>query len=213
VFLSSAKVGGETTWPGRPLKEDDTPVPLQPYGKSKLEAERGLEKIAEATDMTVTILRPPLVYGAGVHGNFLTLAKAVSKRLPVPLGQAMNLRSLIGAHNLADAVALALVHPHAANQRFYVADSPDLSTSELFTRLGRALGSAPRLFSVPPPLLKMLAGLVGKDGIYERLFASFQVDSSLIRKQLGWKPPYSIDQELSEFASHFESSKQSIHQA
>lgn len=213
VFLSSAKVGGETTAPGRALKEDDTPAPLQPYAKSKLEAERGLEKIAETTDMAVTILRPPLVHGAGVHGNFLTLAKAVSQRLPLPLGHAKNLRSLIGARNLADAIGTALLHPNAANQRFYVADSPDLSTSELFAHLGRALGSPPRLFNFPPPLLKILAGLVGKDGIYERLFVSFQVDSSLIRKQLGWNPRYSIEQEFSEFANQFESPKQSIGQA
>lgn len=203
VFLSSAKVGGEITTPGRPLQESNVPAPLSLYGKSKLEAEQGLERIAESSGMEVTILRPPLVYGAGVGGNVLALAKAVDKGLPLPLGKASNLRSVIGVRNLADAILLSLRHPQAANQCYYLADQPDRSTAELLRRLGDALDSAPRMLSIPPQIFEILAGIIRKRGIYEKLFESFQVDSSLLRRKLGWTPPFGSDQELREFASYY----------
>lgn len=71
VYLSSIKVNGEQTLPGRPFTEEDVPAPLDPYGVSKYEAEEGLRKRAQQTGMEVVIIRPPLVYGPGVRANSL----------------------------------------------------------------------------------------------------------------------------------------------
>lgn len=200
VFLSSAKVGGETTPQARPLTEQSPPAPLHPYGQSKLDAERGLEAIAEKSSMAVTILRPPLVYGPGVGGNFRMLAQAVRRGIPLPLGKASNLRSLIGVRNLVDVIRTSIRHPDAANRVYYVADRPDLSTSELLRRLGDVVGRPARLISIDPAMISKLSSLVGKRGIYDRLFASFQVDTSQVAREIGWVPPFSGDQERANWA-------------
>src|SRR6218665_4122071 len=63
VFVSTVKVHGEATRPGRPFTEAMQPAPADPYALSKWEAEQGLAAIAARTGMEVVIVRPPLVYG------------------------------------------------------------------------------------------------------------------------------------------------------
>src|SRR5690606_33743791 len=102
VFLSSLKVNGESTT-SRPFSEHDEPRPEDAYGISKREAEDVLRTIGSETGMEIVILRPPLVYGPGVKGNFLRLLNAVAKGVPLPLASIDNRRSLVYVGNLVDA--------------------------------------------------------------------------------------------------------------
>jgi nucleoside-diphosphate-sugar epimerase len=112
VFVSSIKVNGECTAPGRPFRPDDTPAPQDPYGVSKSEAETGLRELAARTDMEVVIVRPPLVYGPGVKANFAAMVGAVRMGLPMPLGSVTgNRRSLVAIDNLVDLLATCARHP------------------------------------------------------------------------------------------------------
>ena len=86
VFVSSVKVNGEATVPGRSFTERDAPAPQDPYGQSKHEAELGLRQLVADTGMEVVIVRPPLVYGLGVKANFAALMRAVQRGWPLPLG-------------------------------------------------------------------------------------------------------------------------------
>jgi nucleoside-diphosphate-sugar epimerase len=72
IFISTIKVNGESTDSGNMFTADDIPNPLDDYAISKSEAELGLMKIGHDSGMDVVIIRPPLVYGPGVKGNFLT---------------------------------------------------------------------------------------------------------------------------------------------
>jgi UDP-glucose 4-epimerase len=90
VFVSSIKVNGEATQPGRPFTADDVPAPSDPYGVSKLEAEQGLRDIEAQTGMEVVIVRPPLVYGPGVKANFESMMRWVMRGIPLPLGAINN---------------------------------------------------------------------------------------------------------------------------
>src|SRR5688572_20696608 len=56
VYLSSVKVMGESSPPAHPFTESDPPRPADGYGRSKLEAERGLR--AFEGRMEVAIIRP-----------------------------------------------------------------------------------------------------------------------------------------------------------
>mgnify|MGYP004002045347 FL=1 len=82
IFLSSIGVNGNQNT--KPFLESDTHNPQEPYAISKYEAEQGLFKLAEETDMEVVIIRPPLVYGANAPGNFGRLMSWVSKKYPAP---------------------------------------------------------------------------------------------------------------------------------
>lgn len=195
VFVSSIKVNGEGTLPGRPYRETDLPAPAAPYGISKLEAEEGLLALVDSTFMDVVILRPPLVYGPGVKANFRTMTRWLALGVPLPLGAvADNRRSLLGLDNLVDLIAVCLHHPSAANQVFLGADGEDLSTTDLLRRAAAALGVRPRLVRMPPAVLKAAMTVLGKRGLVQRLCGSLQVDTGKARSVLGWRPPVSVDE-------------------
>ena len=81
VFISSIKVNGEVTGIGKPFCADDVPNPVDPYGRSKYEAELGLMEVAASTGLEVVIIRPVLVYGPGVKANFQSMMNWVDMRL------------------------------------------------------------------------------------------------------------------------------------
>lgn len=196
VFISSIKVNGDATAPGRPFSADDEAAPLDPYGVSKMEAEHGLREISAQTGMEVVIIRPPLVYGLGVKANFQLMMRWLARGVPLPFGAINNRRSLVALDNLIDLVVTCIDHPAAANQTFLVSDGADLSTTQLLQRMGQAMGRPARLLPVPPVLLKAGAALLGKPELAQRLCGSLQVDISKTRQLLGWNPPISVDEGL-----------------
>jgi len=199
VFVSSVKVNGERT-EERPFTEDGAPRPEDAYGVSKWEAEQALSRIAAETGLEVVVLRPPLVYGPGVKGNFLRLMHLVARGVPLPLGAVANRRSFIYTGNLADAIVKALDAPQAAGRTYLVSDGEEVSTPDLVRRLGQALGVKPRLLSLPLAALGLAATLAGKRAEFARLTGSLQVDSSRIRRELDWRPRYGLTGGLEETA-------------
>lgn len=200
VFLSSIKVNGEQTEPGKPFRADDIPAPQDPYGISKMEAEAGLRAIAKETGLEVVIIRPPLVYGPGVKANFASMVRWLQRGVPLPLGGIHNHRSLVALDNLVNLIITCLRHPDAAHRTFLVSDGEDVSTSELLRRMGAALGKPARLLPIPQRALEWGARLAGKPALAQRLFSSLQVDMQPTCQILGWAPPVSLEQGLFQVA-------------
>ena len=196
VFVSSVKVNGEGTSPGRAFTEADAPNPQDAYGQSKHEAEQGLRQLSADTGMEVVIIRPPLVYGPGVKANFASLMRAVQRGWPLPLGAVHNQRSLVALDNLVDFIVTCITHPQAANQTFLVSDGQDLSTTELVRGMAQAAGVPARLLPVPVWALQAGASLLGKGDAVQRLCGNLQVDISKARNLLGWVPPVSVEEGL-----------------
>ncbi|MBJ2176855.1 SDR family oxidoreductase [Pseudomonas veronii] len=207
IFISSIKVNGEGTEPGRPYSADDAPAPVDPYGVSKWEAEQGLRDLAARTGMEVVIIRPVLVYGPGVKANFLNMMRWLDKGIPLPFGSIHNSRSLVALDNLVDLLVTTIHHPAAANQAFLVSDGEDLSTSNLLRRMAKALGRPARLLAVPCAILSFTANLLGQRSVAQRLCGSLQVDISKTRSLLQWAPPLSVDEALKIVAVHYVESK------
>jgi nucleoside-diphosphate-sugar epimerase len=203
VFISSIKVNGEGTCAGRPYLADDKPAPSDPYGVSKAEAERGLRALAAETGMELVIIRPTLVYGPGVKGNFLSMMQWLNRGVPLPLGALRNKRSLVALDNLVDLIVTCVEHPAAANQIFLVSDDEDVSTTELLQRMSEALGKPARLLSLPAWLLTTGALVLGKRDLSQRLCGSLQVDISKTKNLLDWSPPVSVNEGLRAAAQYF----------
>ena len=196
IFISSIKVNGEQTRLGQSFFSHDDPSPEDFYGISKHEAEQGLRELAAETGMEVVIIRPPLVYGPSVKGNFASMIKLVGKGLPLPLGAVHNKRSLVALDNLVDLIITCIDHPGAANETFLVSDGEDLSTTQLLQGVAAAMGKPSRLIPVPAGVLQFGATLLGKKAVAQRLLGSLQVDISHTQKCLNWTPPLSVKQGL-----------------
>jgi len=200
--FSSIKANGEST-DGRPFSEDAPPNPEDPYAMSKWEAEKLLREIESATDMGVTILRPPLLYGPAVKANFLKLIKLVAKGVPLPLGSIQNKRSLMGLGNFADLICHCVETPAAKGETFVASDGQDWSTAELARKIGAALDKKARVFSLNPGVLRVLAKITGKQNMVKRLTESLEIDSTKVRSVLAWSPPFSMEDELARTAKWF----------
>jgi nucleoside-diphosphate-sugar epimerase len=191
VFLSSIKVNGDATT-GRAFSAAEPAAPRDAYGISKHEAEQVLQRIARESGLELVIVRPPLVYGPGVGGNFLRLLRLVERGIPLPLGAVHNRRSMIYNGNLADALIACAAHPAAADKTYLVSDGDDRSTSSLIGELASGMGKRARLLRVPPSALDWAGRLTGKREEVERLTGSLVVDSSPIRRELDWHAPFSV---------------------
>ncbi len=200
-FLSSIGVNGAETFQ-RPFTANDEAAPHSPYALSKYEAELGLRALAAETGLEVVIIRSPLVYGPGAPGNFGSLLRWLKLGVPLPLGAIDNQRSLVALDNLVDLILTCLTHPAAVNQIFLVSDGEDISTPELLRRMGLVLGHPAHLIPVPATFLKLVAAMVFKRTVAQRLCGSLQVDIEKTRRVLSWRPPISLEEGLKRTVGH-----------
>lgn len=207
IFISSIKVNGEGTDVGHVYRADDIPKPVGPFGFSKKEAEQGLRALAAETGMEVVIIRPVLVYGAGVTANFLAMVRWLDRGVPLPFAAINNRRSLVSLENLVSLIMLTVDHPQAANETFLVSDGEDLSTAQLLRRMADALGKPAHLFPVSTGVLRWVANVLGKRSFAQRLCGSLQVDLEKTQKLLGWVPPTSVDCGLRAVARYYQEEK------
>jgi nucleoside-diphosphate-sugar epimerase len=196
IFLSSIKVNGEETIATKSFKYNDISQPEDAYGITKWEAEQALLEISKQTGLEVVIIRPPLVYGEGVKGNFLRLLDIVYKQIPLPFAKINNLRSFVGLDNLIDLIICCIEHPRAGGKTFLVSDGEDLSTTDLIRKLSKFMNKSPRLFQFPQLIIQLTARLVGKSLEVKRLLGSLRIDNSYAREILGWSPVLSLDESL-----------------
>ena len=208
IYLSSIKVHGERTDLGRPWSESDHPNPITPYGMTKWEAEQAVwHGLAEGATEAV-VIRPPLVYGPQVPGNFFQLMNLVSKWIPLPFAKLTNKRSLIYLENLLDILYLCMTHPAAAGKTYLVSDGEDVSTGELVKEMAELMGVPSRLFYFPENAMRIFAGMLGKSEQAGRLLGSLVVDNMKVRAELNWSPSYSRHQGLIETIAWYLSMRQ-----
>lgn len=208
VYASSIKVNGESTAVGKVYHETDVPVPEDAYGISKWEAEQMLQRVAAETGLEVVIVRPPLMYGPAVKGNFISLMSAIQRGLPLPLaGASDNARSLLYVGNFVDALITCANHPAAVGQTYLVSDGVPLSTAQLVARLAQALDCRNPAFYFPSSLLRGIAKLLGRSAAVNRLFGSLHLDDQKIRNELGWQQPYTLEQGFAATADWYRQSR------
>lgn len=209
LFLSTIGVNGKATL-NKPFSEQDVPQPHNAYAVSKLEAEIRLHDLSTQSGMEVIIVRPPLVYGPGNPGNFLKLLNLVSKQLPLPLESVRNNRSLIYLENLVDALITCISRPEAAGNTYLVSDGDDVSTPELIRKIAVGFGIAANLFPFPVYLLRLAGKVIGRTSAVNQLIGTLTVDSRKIRNELGWEPPFTMEQGLQKTAEWYHNQQKTM---
>jgi nucleoside-diphosphate-sugar epimerase len=196
IFLSSIRAQSGPT-ADCVLTEDQDPHPTDAYGRSKLEAEKGLAE----TGLDWAALRLTLVYGSGAQGNIARLIKLARSPYPLPLAGLKSRHSLLALDNLAEAVDRVLAAPAPLRRPFIVADPKPLTVGEIVAALRQGLGRRAGLFYVPRPMLKAALRAARHAGNYEPLFGSLVADPSALTR-LDWTPPVATQQGLASLAQH-----------
>lgn len=163
------------------------------YQISKLEAEKALREVATEHGMPLTLLRPPLIYGAAAPGNFALLIKVIERGLPLPLASVRNRRAFLYVGNLCDAVRRCLERNAGQQACYEIADGPGVSTPELIRALAAALGRSVRLWPCPLWLLQALGTLSGRGATLKRLTGSLELDLAPLKRDLDWTPPWDLN--------------------
>lgn len=195
IYVSSVKAVAESTR-GNPLTPGSAPEPEDIYGRCKLAAERAINAVAADAGVEVVTVRPPMVYGPGVRGNFLRLLRLVDKAVPLPLGLVRNARSLVYVDNLCDLLRVCVVDNAAAGKTLFVSDGEDVSTPDLIRTMSALLGRRTRLLPVPMVLLRTLAKATGQSDQVRKLCGSLQVDITETQRIVNWSPTVSLAQGL-----------------
>lgn len=185
VFMSTVKVYGEES--KSLYTESFTCKPQDEYGKSKLKAERELQKLA-SENFIVSIIRTPIVYGYGVKANIKSLTNLISKVPLLPFASIKNKRSFVYVGNLC-----ALVDKIIETKKsgiFLACDDMPLSTTQLIELI--ALGMGKKVYLVKLPFFKELLRWL-KPSIYQRLYENLEVDNTQTNKVLQFKNPYTTE--------------------
>jgi UDP-glucose 4-epimerase len=185
VFVSSIRAQSGPA-ADHALTERDAAAPTDAYGRSKLAAEAAVR----AAGVPFTILRPVLLYGPGVKGNFALLLRAARSRWPLPVKDFVNRRSLLGIDNFISALTFVLSAPAAIGQTYVVADPgipPRLG--DLLATLRQALGRWPLIVPMPTHYLEIPARMMRRHDLWDRLGGNLRVDpGNLIAA--GWRPAH-----------------------
>jgi nucleoside-diphosphate-sugar epimerase len=182
VFVSSirAQAGAAAD---HVVSERDEPRPTDPYGRSKLAAERAVAR----SGVPFTILRPVLVYGPGVKGNLRALIRLAALPVPLPFGALTARRSLVSLANLAAAITFVLRHDACAGEIYAVADPRPLTLAEIVTALRRGIGRKPGLVAVAPALFRLALAALGRGANWEQINGALVADPGKLMAA-GWRP-------------------------
>jgi nucleoside-diphosphate-sugar epimerase len=203
VLMSSIGVNGNQTC-GKAFSIKDAPNPTEPYAKSKLMAEKAVERVLFGSKTDYVILRPPLVYGPDCPGNFNKLLQLAYKAPILPLGGIRSPRTFINVHNLVDAIVTVLSVKNISNRTFLVSDAHDLNVGTILKLISTGFGRGDwRILNVSPVFLGFVAKLAGKGNAWEKLTASLEVDGSDFRIATGWTPPIANGAGVLEMAEEF----------
>jgi UDP-glucose 4-epimerase len=202
IFMSTVKVYGEFIPDSGPWNEDSLCFPEDSYGKSKYEAELALRQM-EDSGFIVSIIRTPLVYGAGVKANMLSILRLVDKFPILPLAKINNIRSFTSAENLV--AFIDRIIEKKASGIFIAMDGKPLSTTDLINYISRFLDKKVLLFGMPDIFVRIGTLLIPK--IFDRLYGSFEMDNSATLKTLDFKPLFTTEQGIEKMVLAYKDKK------
>jgi UDP-glucose 4-epimerase len=165
------------------LTEDNILCPSNAYGKSKLAAELAVR----AVGVPFTILRPVVIYGEGVKGNFALIHRLARIPIPLPFGRLKAKRSVLSVQNLCSAVQLVLTDRRARGETFIVSDPVPIDLSELIARYRATLGRSPALLPIPENWIELVLKAVGQGSSWQRIGCPLIAPPRKLLA-LGWKP-------------------------
>lgn len=175
------------------ITDDTQGEPTTAYGRSKLEAEKHVGRLARSGILAVS-LRPPLVVGAAAKGNWAGLQKLAASGIPLPFASIRNARSFISAHSLAEAVShlCRSTWPKELSGRYCLADPGFLSLRDVVEELRAGMGMGARLLPCPATVFGWLGAATGRRRQMAGLTGDLKVDPSRFIERFRFSPSLPI---------------------
>jgi nucleoside-diphosphate-sugar epimerase len=196
VIVSSQAAAGPASSPDAPVTEADRPVPVEAYGRSKLQAEQAVARYKD--DLPITIVRPAAVYGPRDR-DFLAAFRQASRRVALHAVPRDHSFSLVHVADLADALVRAAERPAAAGRTYFVAAETPVTWGQLYDEVAAAAGSRPLQLQVPHAAVRLaahagdlLSTFTGRSTLLNRNKAALArprwwlCDASRAREELAW---------------------------
>lgn len=204
VFVSSNAAAGRCESASQVLTEADPPRPLSHYGRSKWLAEQGLMELHQPVGFEVAILRPSMFYGPPVPDRHVDVYRRIlSGRMPV-VGDGNFRRSITYIDNLVAAVRLAMTHPAASGETFFVVDEPVYTTRKITEAMASALGVSLKELPLPylaGPVAYRADRILAAAGIYWKNLHlvgeghwHVALSCAKLKEKLGWKPAVELEE-------------------
>ena len=182
IFMSTIKVYGEQS---ELAYNCDTPCnPKDEYAKSKLKAEKELQKLHDE-NFKVAVIRTPLVYGYGAKANIKNLLKLVKNVSILPLGSINNKRSMVYVGNLTHLIDKII--EQRQDGLFLASDDEAISTTLFIELIAKGMNKKVYLFKLP--LFEAALRFI-KPQLHKRLYTSLELQSSDTKQKLNLKNPY-----------------------
>jgi len=147
IYGADGKIGQKKIIDNNTKKE-----PIDFYGKSKLQADEEIQRLADKNFKTV-LIRTPMVYGPGCKGNFPKLKSIANKITIFP--NIKNERSMIYIDNLCE--FLKQVIDKGETGIFYPQNKEYVSTKDIIKVMAECMNKKIFFINIFNPLLKILS--------------------------------------------------------
>ena len=177
VFMSSAIIYGDSAPYGKTkrITADTEPNPANFYGDSKWQADKGVRALSDE-NYTVTVLRPPMIYGKGSKGNYPTLAK-MAKKLPF-FPDVKNERSMLYIENLCEFLCQVMIRGEGGV--FWPQNAEYTRTSDMVRIIGEVSDHKVRVSKIWNWVVGLTSHIPGKiSGLTNKAFGNMSYEKSM----------------------------------
>lgn len=197
VFITLSSVKAVVDNFNHILTEEELPVPITHYGKSKLMAEQYILSSNIPIGKRVYILRPCMIHGPGNKGNLNLLYKFIKNGIPWPLGAFENKRSYLTVENLFFVIKELIENENIESGIYNVSDDEPLSTNEVINLISNSLNIKSRIIKIPKLIIQIISKLgdlfkspLNSDRL-SKLTENFIVSNTKIKKAINKSFPIS----------------------
>lgn len=202
VFVSSQAAAGPASTRHRAIDEDDVPRPVEPYGRSKLEAERIVESFSD--HVPISIVRPCAIFGPH-DKDFLPLFRLARRGLIVYPGTADHWLSVLHVDDLVDGLVATATCDQAISRKYFFAGESPVQWRTLGESIATALNRRVRHLDLPAALVttvstagELLGRVAGRPTIANRSKAALSrqrywiCSAARARDELGFRESRSL---------------------
>ncbi len=163
IYVSSNSPFGFNPTRREYFRTNDAYSPYLGYGRSKMEAEMIIKRLADSGTEFV-IIRPPWFYGPFQPDRQTDFLSKVRKGLFPVVGDGNNMRSMVSVESLAAGIRQAQLAPRAANRSYWLTDAKPYTFKEIVRTVKQALELEGLKVSTRIPKLPHLACSIARLG-------------------------------------------------